>query len=122
MIVEFEYEYWGDNGRYYESRMEEFETEQQAADELGYTAYHNAIDDDLVVLRVIGGEDGAVERIQPLITDYLERQKKRDRIFSLQQRIKDHEKWFENLEGEKERRYSSLAEACLELQGLEENK
>ena len=63
IIVDFHYDYWGDNGRYHESKLEEFDSELGAISDLGFKAYHEAIDERVTINRVIGGEDGALERI-----------------------------------------------------------
>lgn len=119
IIVDFRYDYWGDNGRYHESKLEEFDTEQAAILDLGLTAHHNAIDNTLKINRVLGGEADAVERIAAGVQGYVAAEKLRGRITVLRGYVADNEKWFANLEAESARRQSNLAEHKAELLKLE---
>lgn len=97
MIVEFEYDYWGENGRYSESRLGEFDSLKQCVQELSNIAYYNAIDDKLDVLRVIGGEDGDAEKIRDGIAVALKEIKRKSEITKIKERIDIHQKFLDNV-------------------------
>lgn len=115
IIVDFHYDYWGDNGRYHESKLEEFESELEAISDLGFKAYHEAIDDHIIVDRVLGGEDGALERITAAVERYVNERKRQDEITKLKKGIEENERWFDNLEAETERRSISMYNARARL-------
>lgn len=119
MIVDFRYDYWGDNGRCYESRLEEYESEQEAITDLSITAFYNAIDDTLKVERVLAGEEGALERIQAGIKADLAERVRQKRMLELRRFIESNEKWFEGLEAESAKRRAALEEHRATLAELE---
>lgn len=115
IIVDFHYDYWGDNGRYHESKLEEFESELEAISDLGFKAYHEAINERVTVDRVIGGEDGALERITAAVERYVNERKRQDEITKLKKDVAENERWFDNLEAERERRFLSMYKARARL-------
>ena len=119
MIVDFKYDYWGDNGRCYASRLEEYEDEQEAITDLSSTAFYDAIDDTLKVNRIVGGEEGALERIRDGIAQRLASNKRLKRIAELRRYIESNEKWFEGLEAESAKRRAALEEHRATLAELE---
>lgn len=119
MIVDFRYDYWGDNGRCYESMLEEYETEREAITDLSSTAFYNAIDDTLKVQRVIGGEEGALERIREGIAADVAERVRQKRMAELRRFIEANEKWFDGLGAEIAKRRAAIEEHRATLVELE---
>lgn len=122
MIIEYRYDYWGDNGRYHESKLEEYESEEFAITDLGFTAHHNAIEGCFEVIRVIAGEEGAQERITAGIEKFVARKEREDRIYKLKRSIAENERWFKQLDEEKDRRGTALYNQRSELIKLEKEQ
>ena len=100
IIVDFYYDYWGDNGRCHESKLEEFDSELEAISDLGFKAFHTAIQDRVTVDRVIGGEDGAMERINAAVSQYVTNRKRQDEIAKLRKSNEQHRVWLANVSDE----------------------
>lgn len=115
MIIDYQYEYWGDNGRCYESKLEEYDSEREAISDLGFTADYNAIEGTMKINRVLGGEEGAVERITTAIAEYIAKMARVAEITKLKRSIAGNEHWFANREAETEKRSLSMFNARARL-------
>lgn len=108
MIVDYQYDYWGDNGRYHESKLEEYEDEREAILDLGSTADYRAIKDTFKINRVLGGDEGIVERLTAGVVEYVAKMERLAEITKLKRDIAINEVWFQRLDEEKEIRSMSL--------------
>lgn len=119
MIVEYNYDYLAEHGSCPMQTMDEFNSVDEAIDCIGYIAYHNAIDEQVTITRVIDGPIQFKQEIQDGIAKYVKQTAIKANIFRLKGFVKDNQKWLENVEAETVRRQRNLIEYQEELEAFE---
>lgn len=109
ILVFYKYDYWGDNGRYYEDKIEEYDTEQEAISDCAHIGWYAAIEGTFKVTRVVGGEEGLLDRINQAVVDRIKAEKVNDEITKLKRSIADDQKWLDTVVEETEKRKVRLA-------------
>lgn len=118
MIIEYSYRYWGDNGSCYENKLEEFTDEQMAIEHMGSRSFHQSIA-GVTVDRVIGGEDGALERIRDGVAENVAEREKVKQITLLKDQIRQLERFFATIDHDILVKTQNLEDARIELRELE---
>ena len=122
MIVEFTYNYWGDNGNYFERRLEEYDSVAAAVDDIGYIAYVNAIDEKVTILRVLDGPIEFKQQIEEGVALYVTQAQRRERIRKLKEGIKHNQRYLDNVDAEIKKRSASIIKDKQELEELEKQQ
>lgn len=115
MIIEYSYRYRGDNGSCYGSKLDD---EQMAIACMGSTSFHLAIH-GVTVDRVIGGEDGALERIRDGVAENVAEREKVKQITLLKDQIRQLERFFASIDKDILTKTKSLHDKKIELNNLE---
>ena len=115
IIVKFDFAYWAD-GTCHDTRLEEYDSVQEAIDDLGSIAWNTAIDDVVTVQRTI--PEGHVGEIAEGIQLHIGRERAKARRVSIRQTIADDEKWLASMEEEREKREVRLALKRAELEAV----
>lgn len=118
MIIEYSYRYLGDNGSCFENKLEEFTDEACAIICLGSTSFHQAIN-GIEVDRVIGGDEGALERIRAGMKANIAEREKKKRITLVKDQIRQLERFFETIDNDILVKTQHLEDARIELRELE---
>lgn len=118
MIIEYSYNYWGDNGSCYENKLEEFTDEKMAIDHIGSRSFHQSIN-GVTIDRVIGGSDGALERVRAGVEANVADRVKKKRISLVKDKIKQLERFFATIDNDILVKTQSLEDSRIELRELE---
>lgn len=118
MIVKYEFEYWGSNGRCFEQTMDEFDSLKTCVSCLGYTAFYSALDDNITIVKIIDS-DVTIDELKALIQVEVDRLVRLQRIGKLKEHIQIDTKWLDTVDLELERRKANLAKNTAELILLE---
>lgn len=94
IIVKYEFDYWGDNGRVFGGKLREFASVAEAVQELGNIAFHHAIDEKLVITRCI--PDHTAE-IADGLAQFIERKKREVAIRNHHDSIRIHKQFLETV-------------------------
>lgn len=118
MIIEYSYNYWGDNGSCYENKLEEFTDERMAIEHIGSKSFHQAID-GVTVERVIDASESTLERIRTGVEANVAEREKKKRITLVKDQIRQLERFFATLDNDILVKTQNLEDARIELRELE---
>jgi hypothetical protein len=118
LIVKYEFDYWGSNGREYYTTMDEYYSLKDCVSTLGYTAFNDALDDEITIIKILNS-DVTVDELKALIKQEVDRLARLQRIGKLKDHIQIDTKWLDTVDNELERRRNNLAKNIAELHKLE---
>lgn len=119
MYIDYQYDYWGANGRSSERSVEEFSSLDEAISKLGEIAFYTAINEAITINKILDGEEGDLSKIQDGINAVVNKKRNDLRIETLKYAISSHTRFLENVDNEITERRQALVTLNNELKELE---
>lgn len=118
ILVFFTYQYWGDNGKYTEDKIEEYDSERMAINDIGCDTWNYAIDNVSSITRVIGGDEGTLARICQGVDAYIAEKQIEHEIGKLRDDLRNAQRFLKNNDEEVLRKQSTVNRCLVRLAEL----